>query len=882
MFFFQLTESERSVSGLLATKPFKILIDFLPVFFALPHHDRRVGSWQDVFSNACVEPLQTIACFTQATNLDDSEELMKIAKEFTDLCPEVVTNNGIARIEIIEYYQMIQTVCKLLVESMDGESYKIQCGFDFLMVLIRWSHITVLPQNVLEAIFAVSCEYATYDDQTITALAHDLLGHLCWVARDREVPKKYVDLNDNSNLKTVLSNIQFRSVENETEHSAVWYVDDKEQRGLLLARKFGVEPSETCKLPSLKVYQYPIGHVWPKPSFQQKHGKIFAMLETVILNEEFIENYFLAYAEQKSVENDARFVFKRLSSFLGGDLILPIVPVIVNLGKQSLEKKNYNILAAALLVGISQGSRHWSYKDQVQFDELISTYFLQRVEEKDVDIYKEWTNSFSNRDPRRFQYVYKTVFELLKGEPADWINADEAILYSKLAFLHQIVVVGKYRVNDICKILVDKIYRKKEVAYRFISHSNQKIRTIIVTILNNIVFGTFAKIITPNDIQNTFIYCLNKVDFEEDPEKQRIVLKTILRCLQNYYTSPVYKEGLSENWLMSDLFPYIMKNCYLLQFTPPDKDLNKDCLCILRKLCTRTESDKSRILVILEKIFFKYSDFREILSESSMDDTKEVKNQKQIHSQKPPSINVMIGVMSFLPIYCWANLFTIKANTDISEKLLEFIIDFLVYNKSPEVRKSAAEALCSLTTATVFSIEPIIKRLKMLQQGNSIAFQLNESRINGSSDEFMADSQEITESQEVFKSNGDFQKHINDDCTMNTSFMSTGSMSTSRPTSPHSKQIKQLTNELHGIVLGFCAVIQSVPYSVPDWLPELILFLNPLAYHKHVPIKISIRKAISEFRKTHALSWETLYKQQFNQEQLDALNDMGTLYTYFS
>ena len=170
----------------------------------------------------------------------------------------------------------------------------------------------------------------------------------------------------------------------------------------------------------------------------------------------------------------------------------------------------------------------------------------------------------------------------------------------------------------------------------------------------------------------------------------------------------------------------------------------------------------------------------------------------------------------------------------------------------------------------------------MLQQGNSIAFQLNESRINGSSDEFMAESQEITESQEVFKSNGDFQKNINDDCTMDTSFMSTGSMSTSRPTSPHSKQIKQLTNELHGIVLGFCAVIQSVPYSVPDWLPELILFLNPLAYHKHVPIKISIRKAISEFRKTHALSWETLYKQQFNQEQLDALNDMGTLYTYFS
>ena len=89
-------------------------------------------------------------------------------------------------------------------------------------------------------------------------------------------------------------------------------------------------------------------------------------------------------------------------------------------------------------------------------------------------------------------------------------------------------------------------------------------------------------------------------------------------------------------------------------------------------------------------------------------------------------------------------------------------------------------------------------------------------------------------------------------------------------------------SKLHGISLGFSAVIQSSPYTVPKWLPPLILYLNPFAYSQHQIIKSSIRKSISEFKKTHTVAWQEHHKPKFNQEELEALNDMSVMHSYFT
>ncbi|KAF5377581.1 hypothetical protein D9615_005140 [Tricholomella constricta] len=83
---------------------------------------------------------------------------------------------------------------------------------------------------------------------------------------------------------------------------------------------------------------------------------------------------------------------------------------------------------------------------------------------------------------------------------------------------------------------------------------------------------------------------------------------------------------------------------------------------------------------------------------------------------------------------------------------------------------------------------------------------------------------------------------------------------------------------LHSAILGLCALIESLPYSVEPWLPSLTEVLAPHATDPP-PISTTIRKCASEFKKTHQDTW---HKDQymFNEDQLQSLSTMlvGTSY----
>ncbi|TFK76811.1 hypothetical protein BDN72DRAFT_829977 [Pluteus cervinus] len=83
---------------------------------------------------------------------------------------------------------------------------------------------------------------------------------------------------------------------------------------------------------------------------------------------------------------------------------------------------------------------------------------------------------------------------------------------------------------------------------------------------------------------------------------------------------------------------------------------------------------------------------------------------------------------------------------------------------------------------------------------------------------------------------------------------------------------------LHSAILGLCALIESLPYSVESWVPPLTEVLAPHATDPP-PISTTIRKCASEFKKTHQDTW---HKDQlmFNEDQLQSLSTMlvGTSY----
>ncbi|KAF8058272.1 hypothetical protein FPV67DRAFT_1786012 [Lyophyllum atratum] len=91
----------------------------------------------------------------------------------------------------------------------------------------------------------------------------------------------------------------------------------------------------------------------------------------------------------------------------------------------------------------------------------------------------------------------------------------------------------------------------------------------------------------------------------------------------------------------------------------------------------------------------------------------------------------------------------------------------------------------------------------------------------------------------------------------------------------YSKAIRQR----HAAILGICALVDSYPYTVEKWMPELLT--NILAEHTYDPIPISttVRKCASNFKRTHQDTWHEDAKR-FNEDQLAALSTLLTGSSY--
>ncbi|KAF5377624.1 hypothetical protein D9615_005155 [Tricholomella constricta] len=85
----------------------------------------------------------------------------------------------------------------------------------------------------------------------------------------------------------------------------------------------------------------------------------------------------------------------------------------------------------------------------------------------------------------------------------------------------------------------------------------------------------------------------------------------------------------------------------------------------------------------------------------------------------------------------------------------------------------------------------------------------------------------------------------------------------------------------HAAILGICALVDSYPYTVEKWMPELLT--NILAEHTYDPIPISttVRKCASNFKRTHQDTWHEDAKR-FNEDQLAALSTLLTGSSYYA
>lgn len=90
----------------------------------------------------------------------------------------------------------------------------------------------------------------------------------------------------------------------------------------------------------------------------------------------------------------------------------------------------------------------------------------------------------------------------------------------------------------------------------------------------------------------------------------------------------------------------------------------------------------------------------------------------------------------------------------------------------------------------------------------------------------------------------------------------------------------QSISSTHGAILALAASVLSVPYDMPSWLPEHVTLLARFIGGPS-PIKSTVTKAVAEFRRTHADTWN-VQKDSFTEDQLEVLADTSSSSSYFA
>uniref|UniRef100_A0A3B4YL77 Proteasome activator complex subunit 4 C-terminal domain-containing protein n=1 Tax=Seriola lalandi dorsalis TaxID=1841481 RepID=A0A3B4YL77_SERLL len=84
----------------------------------------------------------------------------------------------------------------------------------------------------------------------------------------------------------------------------------------------------------------------------------------------------------------------------------------------------------------------------------------------------------------------------------------------------------------------------------------------------------------------------------------------------------------------------------------------------------------------------------------------------------------------------------------------------------------------------------------------------------------------------------------------------------------------------HAGVLGLSACILSSPYDVPDWMPQILMDLSD-HLNDPQPIEMTVKKTLSEFRRTHHDNWQE-HRQCFTDDQLMVLTDLLVSPCYYA
>ncbi|XP_002119300.2 proteasome activator complex subunit 4 [Ciona intestinalis] len=610
-------------------------------------------------------------------------------------------------------------------------------------------------------------------------------------------------------------------------------------------------------------------------------------------NESFVEKFvnFLCLENEKGKD---KFDPKRVDLFRGlfrnfGDSFLPLFKTHIQ--RLSLEKReSYNRCCAEIVAGIVMGSKHWDFMRLEKMWMWLIPALRDAVANISPETMRDWDKAFANmvqnRDPRRIHWL----IDFLVSEPAQ-ASTSALVESSKLYVLQGGIHQQEWRVPQ----LLQKILSLVEP---MIGHPYKSLRNRIGSVLASVFLfdlevGGEKQLVsrTPrvSDFMDRILPRLEILLSEETPPLSNVASESSAGSFSG--------ETDEEINLSAPLAPAIIEQIQsgLRAMLPPGSPV-PEISSIRDQLNTDALIGSSPLLQKFKRAM-KKSGSPNIQLDDSLTmsvDADSVKSEAVrvfktvmkwvVSAQRSTLQPFKTPLLKLLPLIC--KMYPVDRQ-GVDEELhrnilmsMSCIAQCIVPPEHLNLITSSIEMIS--TSKSWHARHSILPYIQVFVYNNLFSVTRNESCVKRIRDvvlHLLEDERLEVSKMSLVTLSGLLQCRViqMDDELLTLAFKKCKTkLEKKSPTTDSQKSILRR----HAGVLILSACVLSSPYTVPDWMPRLVM---KLADHLHdpQPIQGSIKSTLSDFRRTHHDNWHD-DKQKFTSDELAILTDLLVSPSYYA
>lgn len=506
-------------------------------------------------------------------------------------------------------------------------------------------------------------------------------------------------------------------------------------------------------------------------------------------------------------------------------------------GKQ--EELHYMSLGSEYVSGLVRGMKHWTYQDQANTYEYLLPVLDKILQETSMNCVGEWCECFEfavcDKDPRRVKWIRDFMFdkfETIVGNVDDKSLPSSSIQVRYLRYLYGIVGETSWRDPD-------TLNRLLSILKKHLAHPYEQVREYISVFLS-MIFKTMWK--PARDSNNIVLFNKyvplpqNMVEFVQYVEQ---LFNKMLQVVKNSDTS-VVESPVSEaidlksvsktilNWSNS-LFSSYSPHCAI--------DLVTHFINVIAAIYGQAtqEDEDTQTLAADNLVFISAYPFPSQKSVQILEYLETVLHQS--NNVVASNWRVREALLEFLQVFGFRQQFYLAAQ---QEKLIELILSML---KDPqlEVRECACTTLAGfIKISDMESIERLTERFRVWVKSDSAVGNRKQNR----------------------------QRRKRTSIT---------SLQASKPSSLSESDALLR----HSGVLGLSAIVKAFPYTMPDFLPPVLVQLSQFSNDYSQPVRDSTRKTFAEFWRQHGDLWH-IQKKKLTENQLQVLNSLLISPSYYA